>query len=237
MAAGRLCFIRSFQDRLPNGLLERNDLYAVVKTEPEARTEGPLPAPLSSAALEPLFSGLLENFQQASFFVYRLHKVSYGRAPRFAEFMPRVQSLKYDSASGTEKSGDNQKLFVEAWVNLPEFKSTYDNLNDEAYVDALLAHAGLTGSEAQREMLIRGLREGSLTRAVALQRLIDNDSVMAREFNTAFVLMHYFAYLQRDPDDLGLHFWLYKLNHYTDHRSFTEAFAASTERQLKLAQP
>ena len=37
----------------------------------------------------------------------------------------------------------------------------------------------------------------------------------AREYNSAFVLMHYFAYLRRDPDAAGFHFWLYKLNRLT----------------------
>ena len=122
-------------------------------------------------------------------------------------------------------------------MNLPEFRSIYDSLNDEAYVDALIANARLTSNEGQRDVFVRGLREGTLTRAAVLRQLANNQLFLAGEFNTAFVLMHYFAYLQRDPDDVGQHFWLNKLNHDMDHRDFTEAFAASTERQLKLAQP
>jgi hypothetical protein len=236
VATRRLRFVKSFQDRLRSGILETNDLYAVVKTEPAAQSEGPQPPPFSFAGLEPLFSGLVTNFEERSFFVYRLYKISYGRAPLFAEFMPGVQSFKHDPANGTDRLAESQVLFIEAWVKQPEFKSIYDSLNGEGYVDALLAHAGLTSSEAQREALIRGLREGTLTRAAVLQLLVDNDLFGAREFNTAFVLMHYFAYFQRDPDDAGAHFWLYKLNHDMEHRHFTEAFAASTERQLKIEQ-
>jgi len=42
--------------------------------------------------------------------------------------------------------------------------------------------------------------------------------------------------LKRDPDEGGFQFWLYKLDRHNDYAGFTEAFAASTERQLKIEQ-
>jgi hypothetical protein len=38
-----------------------------------------------------------------------------------------------------------------------------------------------------------------------------------KEFNSAFVLMEYFGYLQRDPDAAGYQHWLDKLNLYGNY--------------------
>ncbi len=232
--AGRLRFIRSFDGGMRSGLRLRNDLYAVVKTEPEALTEGPRPPPVSRAAREPLFTGLVADFQQTGFFLYRLYEASYGRAPLFAEFLPDVQLLKQDGSDENLEAG--KQKFIGTWIERPEFKAKYQSLNDEHYVDTLLADAGLTTRGADRDKLILDLRNGATTRAAILRNVIENNSFEVREFNRAFVLLHYFGYLKRDPDEGGYQFWLYKLDRHNDYAGFTEAFAASTERQLKIEQ-
>ena len=237
ISAGRLRFIKSFDGGSRSGIRERNDLYAVLKTEPEARTEGPQPPPISYEGLEPLFSGLVVNFQQTGYLVYRFYEASYGRAPQFAEFIPDVQSLKYDPARGADAFAASKLAFAETWVKRPEFRSKYEHLNDEQYVEALLAKTGLTDQEGQRANLLAALRLNTLTRDAVLRNVTDNNVFAVREFNKAFVLMHYFAYLKRDPDEAGFEFWLNNLNRHTDYPSFTEAFAAATERQLEMKQP
>lgn len=236
MAEGRLRFIRSFDSGDRDGLRQREDLYTVVKTEPDSHTEGPLPPPVSREGLEPLFNGRLADLQQTGYFAYRLYKASYGRAPLFAEFMPELQSLRYDPASEGKKFEAAKGAFVRAWLDRPEFQAKYARLNDEQYVDALLANTGLTPAEGDRDRLIADLRSDKMTRATVLSEVIANNAFSVREFNRAFVLMHYFSYLKRDPDEGGFQFWLYKLDRHNDYTGFTEAFAASTERQLKLQQ-
>jgi len=234
--AGRLRFVKSFYGGSRYGVLERTDLYAVVKTEPEARTEGPRPPPLSYAGLEPVFSGLVADFQQAGYFVYRFYKTSYGRKPHFREFVSDVELLKYDPANGAEKLEEARWAFAETWVSRAEFKSKYDHLTDDQYVDALLAQAGLTSDEGQRENLLEDLHKRTISRTGVLRRIANNNIFAIREFNAAFVLMHYFAFLKRDPDRSGYDFWLHVLNRVPDYRSFTESFAAAAERQMKLNQ-
>jgi hypothetical protein len=234
ITAGRLRFIKSFEGGSRYGIPERNDLYAVLKTVPEARTEGRQPPPLSFVGLEPLFSGLVVNFQQTGYLVYRFYKASYGRAPQFAEFIPDVQSLKYNPAGGAERFEVSKVAFAEMWVKRPEFKAKYDHFSDEQYVDALLAQTGLTVAEGQRENLLAALRQHSMTRDAVLRNVVDNNVFAVRQFNKAFVLMHYFAYLKRDPDEAGYQFWLHNLDRFSDYPSFTEAFAAATERQLEM---
>jgi hypothetical protein len=237
IAAGRLRFVKSFAGGSRFGIRERNDLYAVLKTEPNARSEGPLPPPLSYEGLEPLFSGLVVNFQQTGYLVYRFYEASFGRAPLFVEFIPDVQSLKHNATGGNEAFEASKAAFAEAWVKRPEFKAKYDHLTDEQYVEALLAQTGLKAADVQRANLSAGLSQHQTTRAAVLSNVIDNNVFAVREFNRGFVLMHYFAYLKRDPDPAGYEFWLHNLNRFTDYPSFTEAFAAAAERQLNLPRP
>jgi hypothetical protein len=230
-AQGRLRFIRSFGDRWRNGIWQRNDLYAVTKTEPASQSEAPPPAPLSAQTLEPLFSGLVARFQQTGFFIYRYYRASYGRNPKFAEFMADAKTLSYDSTA-VEDYEKSQRLFAESWANKNEFRLRYDGLSDEQYVATLLANTTLSDSIELNDRLLTGLHNGTLTRASVLRELVDNNAFAIRRFNEAFVLMHYFAYLKRDPDEDGYSFWLGNLNRFTDYRGFTESFAASVERQI-----
>ncbi len=57
-------------------------------------------------------------------------------------------------------------------------------------------------------------------RARALRRVAENSTLAQQEFNRAFVLMQYFGYLRRNPNDpqdtdySGYDFWLNKLNQF-----------------------
>lgn len=231
MKEGRLRFIKSFAGHVRNGLPQRNDLYAVVKTEPQARSEGAVPPRLSVQSFEPLFTGLLVDFRQMGYFVYRLYKASYGRAPHFAEFMADLQVLKERHADGAGELEAGKRAFIENWMRRPQFRIRYEAMDDGQFVDALLTETGITSRDAGREKLVIELGAHTMTRAAVLESLIDNPAFPMREFNRAFVMMHYFAYLKRDPDEAGFQFWLQNLNRFSDYSGFTEAFAASTERQ------
>jgi hypothetical protein len=55
------------------------------------------------------------------------------------------------------------------------------------------------------------------------------------DYNEAYVLCHYFAYLRRNPDDppdhdlTGYNFWLAQLDRTNDYRGITRAFLESDE--------
>jgi hypothetical protein len=231
ISAGRLRFVKSFAGASRSGLPERNDLYAVLKTEPNARSEESPPAPFSYSGLAPLYAQLVSDFQR-SYLVYRFYKASYGRPPQFDEFMREVQSPNYNSLKPGQ--GATTLTFADVWARRAEFKARYDHLSDDQYIDALLAQSGLTPVEGHRTKLLESLRQQSVTRVDVLENVVDNNVFADREFNRAFVLMHYFAYLKRDPDDAGYQFWLHNLDRFNDHQGFTEAFAAATERQSEI---
>ena len=55
---------------------------------------------------------------------------------------------------------------------------------------------------------------GTAGRAAALRKVAESGSLTRAEFNPSFVLMEYFGYLRRDPDEAGYQFWLAKLNQF-----------------------
>ena len=77
-----------------------------------------------------------------------------------------------------------------------------------------------------------------MVRATVLRRIVENPPFMAAETSRAFVLMQYFGYLRRNPDDApntdfsGFDFWLGKLNQFNgDYRAaeMVKAFITSGE--------
>jgi hypothetical protein len=94
--------------------------------------------------------------------------------------------------------------------------------------------------------LLAGLQAGTETRSSVLRKITDNQSFSQREFNSAFVLMQYFGYLRRNPDDApdnnldGFNFWLNKLNQLNSDyvtAEMVEAFISSSEYRLRFGLP
>ncbi len=86
------------------------------------------------------------------------------------------------------------------------------------------------------EALTRALDDGLLTRAQVL-RLIAEDGEIHSGESPAFVLMEYFGYLRRDPDDAGFDFWLRKLTDVGGDFSRAEmvkAFISSAEYRRRF---
>jgi hypothetical protein len=66
---------------------------------------------------------------------------------------------------------------------------------------------------------------------------IDNTAFQNAEFNRAFVLMQYFGYLHRDPDQAGYDFWLGIVNNQAlnNYRAMVCAFVTSAEYQQNFS--
>src|SRR5215211_1234673 len=100
-------------------------------------------------------------------------------------------------------------------------------------------------SQAERDTLVSELKNGVKTRAQALRAVAEDPDMQRQEFNRAFVLMQYFAYLRRDPDTgpdtdfEGYNFWLSKLNEFGgDHgrAEMVSAFIQSAEYRKRVGQ-
>src|SRR5207237_7759531 len=178
------------------------------------------------------------EFQQTGYLVYRIYKSSYGNLPsapvplRLSEFLPDTTEIGQGvivNQSGWEQLLENNKqAFAAGFVQRSRFTSAYPtSLTPAQFVDALFANAGLVPASSNRTAAINEFGSASTTadaaaRARALRRVAENPALAQQEFNRAFVLMQYFGYLRRNPNDppeptldfQGYNFWLNKLNSF-----------------------
>jgi CSLREA domain-containing protein len=200
------------------------------------------------------------EFQQTGYLVYRLDKVAFGNISTvrpvpltLTEFLSDTQSIGQGVVVGAlgweEKLEANKRSFVDAFVLRTRFLSRYPNsaTTPEAYVDGLNANAGGALSQEERDGLVADLKGGVRTRAQVLRAVAEHPTVVRRESNQAFVLMQYFGYLRRNPDDApeqnrdfaGYSFWLGKLNEFNGNyiaAEMVKAFISSDEYRKRFGQ-
>src|SRR5207244_687777 len=131
---------------------------------------------------------------------------------------------------------DATRLFLS--LRLP--RSTMTN---SAYADALNTNAGRALSTSERDQLVTDLNSGAKTRAQALRAVVENTNFTSAQINKAFVLMQYFGYLCRNPNDSpdtnfdGYNFWLNKLNSFNGNfvnAEMVKAFITSAEYRTRF---
>jgi hypothetical protein len=172
-----------------------------------------------------------------------LYRASYGRQSQFAEFMPDTRAVGQGvvvNRDGWEaKLEANKQAFAEAFVNRAAFHAAYDGLSSSDFVDALISHTGVSFTSGERDALVSGLANGTLTRATALRSIAENDRFVNAKFTESFVMMEYFGYLRRDADAGGFGFWLDKLNQFGgnfERAEMVKAFIVSGEYRARVGQ-
>jgi hypothetical protein len=212
------------------------------------------------------------EFQETGYLVERFYKASYGDAAgastlggahqlsvpiiRLREFLHDTQEIGQGvivNQEGWRQELENRKqAFAREFVSRARFRNAYpDSLSAEQFVSQLNANAGavLTGPEMQQLTAVFGGPNASSadgpSRAQVLRSLAENPTVQQREFNRAFVLMQYFGYLRRNPDDAqdtdytGFDFWLTKLNEFHGNyinAEMVKAFISSGEYRQRFGQ-
>jgi hypothetical protein len=187
------------------------------------------------------------EFQETGYLVYRLYQESFGRQPRYAEFIPDVQEIGRGVVVGQgnwqAQLAANRQSFADTWVTRPSFKSVFDGSSNLAYVDRLYVNAGVQPSTAEHDALVNALNTGAKTRARVLLDVADSAAFKQRELDRAFVLMEYFGYLRRNPDDApdsdrsGYDFWLTKLDSFSGdyiRAEMVKAFINSIEYRQRF---
>ncbi len=173
-----------------------------------------------------------------------LYRTSYGRRPGYEEFMPDTATVARNVVVGPESDWagileGNKQAFVSGWVQRPAFQAAYGGLGNEGYVDTLISHTGVSFSAEERHNLVDGLNKHTLTRATVLRRIAENESFVNAKRNEAFVMMQYFGYLRRNPDEAGYRFWLNKLNQFGgnfERAEMVKAFIVSGEYRDRFRQ-
>ena len=235
--AGRLRFIKRFDGR--------DDLYAVVKNEPQAKAEAPMPFGLETREWRDLLKedsvNLLGQYRTSSQAIYRFYVASYGQMPRYAEFLTDVEAIgRGVVASSLEEQAKleaNLDEFAREWVARPKFAAEYKQLTNERFVDELTAHAGIALEPNERSGFIDKLGAGEMTKARVLLAIVNNRQFAEKEENRSLVLLHYFGYLHRNPDDPpdknldGFNFWLREVELSGDPGRLARGFMASGENK------
>jgi hypothetical protein len=194
--------------------------------------------------------------QQTGFYVYRVHRAATGGMPRMQEFFADTRKTAEGVVVGREGwqalVEENQRRFSEEFVAREEFGRLYpETLTPAQYVDALNGNISHPWREtepgalttAEREQLIQGLAAGTETRATVLRKMAAHPDFVEQEFNRAFVLMQYYGYLRRNPNESpdtnwdGYNFWLSKLNSFGGdyvRAEMVKAFLDSTEYRQRF---
>jgi glucose/arabinose dehydrogenase len=204
------------------------------------------------------------EFQETGFLVYKFYKAAYDNIPnlpvpvRLNEFLPDTRQIGQNVVVGVgtwqATLEANKQAFAAAFVARPRFMSAYPtSLTPAQFVDALYVNAGVTSPPAaERNAAIdefggAGNTADNAARGRALRRVAENATLGQQEFNRAFVLMEYFGYLRRNPDDApepglnfdGYNFWLNKLIQFEgnfERADMVKAFIVSGEYRNRFPQ-
>lgn len=176
------------------------------------------------------------EFQATGSYVYRLYKSALGRRPEFSEFLAgRGRVVANPNLQA------NKQSFAEEFVDRAEFTRKYPrSMSAAQFVDALLNTAGRSSSvelSEQRASLLALYNGGDSGRVAIIRQLADSEDIVRAEYNRSSVLMQYFGYLRRDPDEKGFNFWVSVLQDKPDSRAYQAmvcSFLSSAEYQSRF---
>jgi len=201
------------------------------------------------------------EFRETGYFLYRAYKTAYGNIPdspvpiKYDEFLQDKQQLGHALVVGApgwqQRLEDNKRTFAASFIERPRFIASYPTtMTPAAFVAALYENAGVTPSAEELAAALDEFGESlttsdSAARARVLRRVTENTVLVRQEFNRAFVLMQYFGYLRRNPNDEpepglnfdGYNFWLNKLNQFNGNfinAEMVKAFIVSPEYRQKF---
>jgi hypothetical protein len=142
----------------------------------------------------------------------RVYKTAFGNQPgnpRYDMFIEDMGDVNRGVVVGQSEwqaqLQANQQAYALSFVSRSDFMASYPPGQSAAqFVDALCLSAGVTPTAAERQAAINAYGSGNTSgRASALRSVVESDSIFNTFYNPAFVLMEYFGYLRRSPNDSG----------------------------------
>lgn len=204
------------------------------------------------------------EFQQTGYLVYKTYQAAYnsGEFLKLRDFLPDLQEIGRGVVIGqpgadTQLEANKQRFFND-FVQRAKFLdgAAYPTtLTAAQFVDKLNANtfdprnpSGGSLTQAQRDALVAQLAPNPASpslRAQVVRSIAENGIFHSRQFNKAFVLMQYFGYLRRNPNDppelnldfSGYNFWLGKLNQFNGNfidAEMVKAFITSGEYEQRF---
>jgi hypothetical protein len=167
---------------------------------------------------------------------------------RLNEFLPDTQQIGQGVVVGQgnweQVLENNKQAFTAEFVQRARFTTAFPtSMTPAQFVDKLNANGGNPLSTAERNQLVNDLATNAKTRAQVLRAVAEDSDLNSAEFNRAFVLMQYFGYLRRNPNDpqdtdyTGYEFWLTKLNQFNGNfinAEMVKAFITSAEYRQRF---
>ena len=203
------------------------------------------------------------EFQETGYLVYRTHKAAWGSLPdtpvpvRLTDFLADTQQISrgviVNQAGWQQVLENNKQAFMVDFVSRELFAQEYpSSMTPGEFVDVLFHNADVVPTTTERNDAIAEFGNAVNTsdiaaRARVLRRIAENPVLTQQEFNRAFVLMQYFGYLRRNPNEDpepgfnydGYNFWLNKLNAFNGNyvnAEMVKAFILSSEYRQRFGQ-
>ncbi len=203
------------------------------------------------------------EFKETGYLVYKTYKASFGDLPgkpvpiTFQQLMTDTQRVArnviVNVGEWQQTLETNKQAFFVGWVQRPEFIARYPvGMPAATFVDTFNTNTGGSLTPSQRDALVSQLQANNTTagRASVVRQVAENPEFSNREINKAFVLMQYFGYLRRNPDDIGFdglpdpnfngyNFWLGKLNQFNGNfiqAEMVKSFIVSIEYRRRFGQ-
>ncbi|MFN2578053.1 MAG: M12 family metallo-peptidase [Pyrinomonadaceae bacterium] len=207
------------------------------------------------------------EFQETGYLVERAYKTAYGDETKVSTFptphninVPTVRFNEFLTDQRAIANGvivnqgawqttleNNKVAYFNAFVQTNRFAGKYpSNMLPATFVAQLNQNAGSPMSVAEETQESAALASGSKSRATVVRDIAEHPNLARAELNRAFVLMQYFGYLRRNPNDTpdtdytGYDFWLTKLNQFNGDYAAAEmvkAFISSTEYRRRFGTP
>jgi hypothetical protein len=204
------------------------------------------------------------EFQETGYLVYKAYQAAFnsGELLRLRDFLPDTQEIGRGVVIGQPGADAqleaNKVAFFNDFVQRPTFIAPANyptTMSAAAFVDKLNGNtfdprnpAAGSLSQTQRDVLVAQLTQNPSSpalRAQVLRSISQNSVFTLRQFNKAFVLMQYFGYLRRNPNDPpefgldfgGYNFWLGKLNSFNGNyiaAEMVKAFITSGEYEQRF---
>jgi uncharacterized repeat protein (TIGR01451 family) len=205
------------------------------------------------------------EFQETGYLVERMYKTAYGDTTspnvagtvsviRLEDFLPDTQRIGAGVQVGIgdwqARLDANKNAYALEFVQRARFTAAYPTtLTPTEFVDKLNTNAGGVLDATERTNLINELSANNTNagRASVLRKVAEDSDLRANEKNRAFVLMEYYGYLRRNPDDppeltlnfAGWRFWLTKLEEFNGNfvkAEMVKAFLSSDEYRHRFGQ-
>jgi hypothetical protein len=179
------------------------------------------------------------EFQQTGAYIYRIYRASLGIKPTYEQFIN--DRGRVVSGSGLDQSKTAYALY---FVQSAPFQAEYATAaTADQFVDRMLlvvkqySGVDLSGQRASLLSLYNGTNAG---KAAILRQVADNRLLVDAEYNSSFVLMEYFGYLRRNPDQGGFDFWLSQVNKFplrdvSIQHAMACSFITSAEYQTRFS--